>query len=239
MNQYQITNFLLTATLLIVSMVSINAEASKYEVILNSRATLVSEGFGYSEPFIGMYETKEVEVSFKIADSTSMNFGDFSCAGRSPPACGAYGYLVSGVRLTVGGVAQTGWISGTNAKSFLNGPIDLMGRGFFTNTGLSEISTAWLPLINPEHPNTSINFGQMYVSNGGVGFETMAFSARDQLDRRFSGLAGATSTILPEVPEPATKALWGTGILIAAFFSLRLQEKEKCTLAGKSRRFDA
>lgn len=190
-----------------------NATAATYEVTLESIVSPQSPNKWLNLPNQFNSPNTTVQARFFINDETETTFGNFNCEPNTPKSCGAYGYKVTDLQVFINGESQSGWESGTSPSSFFNGTIDLRERGFFTTHGLPGIGNAWLPLLHKDFPEATFNFGQMYISLGGVNFMSFAFSATDMNDYKANGWAWATATQVPSVPEPTTTALVVAGLL--------------------------
>jgi hypothetical protein len=203
------------------------ASASVFEVTLEAIVSPQSPGVWLELPAQFNNQGINLQAKFLVDDQSVITLGNFNCEPGTFKSCGAYGYKVDGLKVLIDGVLQTGWRTGTNSKSFFNGPIDLNDHYFLTNQSLSGIANAWLPLLHENYPNASFNFGQMYISLGGVNFTSFSFSASDIHDQRANGWASGNATLASSVPEPTQIALAIAG-LIALSLSSSNKFKRPC-----------
>lgn len=181
------------------------ANAEIYKITLEANVLQQFPQFAMESPLQGLSRPNSlVSASFLLDFALGHDFGYSSC-------CNAIGYSISDVKITFNGVEQPNWVSGIHNRPFTFSGFDLHEGGFFTGID----GEFWLPLNNTMYPSAQIDFGQMYISGGGLNFyPSNQFTARASYPNGGAVWGGSAITLLQPVPEPEMSAMMVAGLAI-------------------------
>lgn len=182
-------------------------KAETYTVTVDAVASQAFPQFGLT-PLLYPYAS----ASFLIDYSLGYNFSYPSC-------CNAIGYSVSNLKVTINGLDQLNWVPGMHDEPFSFSHFDLHGKEFF----MGSQGGFWLSLNSALHPLAQMDFGEMYISGGGLNFVPYdQFTARDDSGTTYRGYSSFSWTQNQPVPEPGQSVIMVAGL---AFFITLLRRR--------------
>jgi hypothetical protein len=189
------------------------SNAESYQITLNAE---LSSG----QALINGVGMMTVIATFYANDATQLEFGDKNCDIYEGSDCVAYGYDAYDLTLKINDTEVSGWTFGVANQSFSTIPFNLKGKSFFAKSTLQSEGNFWLPLINRTDGLSTIVFGDLYKSIGGMAFGQNSIVAIDNFNRRAFGFSSSTASV-SAVPEPNSSYLLLAGVITALLYFLR------------------